>query len=88
MLPLEVREDLIRRLRKIEGQTQGIQRMVEEGRDCREVLNQLESVRAATLRVSQELLRCYALARLRDPSPEDAKQAVDEVLSLVLRTRS
>jgi CsoR family transcriptional regulator, copper-sensing transcriptional repressor len=85
MLPVETREDLIKRLRKIEGQTQGIQRMLADGRSCREVLNQLESVRAATLRVSQELMKQYAHSCLQDPQCFNSQEAVDDVISFLLR---
>ena len=84
-LSAEAREDLIRRLRKIEGQTQGIQRMLADGRDCREVLNQLASVRAATHRVSVELLKHYALSCLQDPACIDSEQSVAELIDMLLR---
>ena len=88
MLSAEVRNELIRRLRKIEGQTQGIQRMLAADRDCREVLNQLASVQAATRRVSEELVKCYAMSRLKDSEGLDSEGAVDEVIGLLLRTQS
>ena len=86
MLTSEARESLLRRLRKIEGQTQGIQRMLVDGRDCREVLDQLASVRAATRRVGQELMKHYLLARLSESelhSPEETVGDMIEVLSRV-----
>jgi len=86
MLPEETRDDLIRRLRKIEGQAQGIQRMLLEGRDCREVLNQLASVRAATQRVSAELVRQYAMSCLTDPACMNSEQNLHEVIDLILQT--
>jgi len=82
MLSLDARDDLIKRLRRIEGQTQGIQRMLVDGRECREILNQLASVRAATRRASQELMRHYALSCLREEpppaihSPHDARRGL------------
>jgi CsoR family transcriptional regulator, copper-sensing transcriptional repressor len=84
-LPVEAREDLIRRLRKIEGQTQGIQRMLAEGRDCREVLNQLASVRAATHRVSLELMKYHALSCLQDADCMDSERSVTELIDMLLR---
>lgn len=84
-LPAEAREDLIRRLRKIEGQTQGIQRMLADGRGCREVLNQLASVRAATHRVSLELMKYYALSCLQDPGCIDDEDSVAELIDMLLR---
>ncbi len=86
MLPPETRDDLIRRLRKIEGQTQGIQRMLLEGRDCREVLNQLASVRAATQRVSAELVRHYALSCFSDPACVGSEENIYQVIDLILQT--
>ena len=85
MLPQEARQELIQRLRKIEGQAQGIQRMLEDGRDCREVLNQLASVRAATQRVSLELMRHYAMSRLTAPDCSPSPKAIGEVIDLLLR---
>lgn len=77
-----IHEDLIKRLRRIEGQVQGIQRMLADDRDCREVLNQLASVRAATQSVSVLLMKRYALTCLHDPdnaqSPEDTLSAMVE----------
>jgi len=40
-------EDVIQRLRRLEGQVQGVQRMVREGRSCLDVLTQLGAVRGA-----------------------------------------
>ncbi|MBC7238034.1 MAG: metal-sensitive transcriptional regulator [Chloroflexi bacterium] len=85
MLSLEARQDLLRRLRKIEGQTQGIQRMVEEGRECVDILNQLASVRAATRRVSMELMRYHLMACLSKPDCLNSEQVVDDMLNLLTR---
>ena len=74
MLTPESRQDLIARLRKIEGQTRGIQRMIDEERECREILNQLASVRAATQHVSRELIRGYLQGCLANPSPANDEQ--------------
>ena len=58
--PENAQQELLRRLRRIEGQARGVQRMVEEQRDCTEVLNQLASIRAATYGASVFLLKRYA----------------------------
>ncbi len=42
-----IKKDLVIRLRKIEGQIKGVIKMVEQGRDCEEVLTQIASLRAA-----------------------------------------
>jgi len=48
--------DLLIRLRRLEGQIRGIQRMVAEGRPCDDVVTQLLAVRAAVERVGLLLL--------------------------------
>lgn len=58
--PEEVRQEMLSRLRRIEGQARGVQRMVEEGRDCAEIIQQLASIRAATHSASLFLLKHYA----------------------------
>jgi DNA-binding FrmR family transcriptional regulator len=50
------REQLLVRLRRAEGQLRGVQRMLEEGADCREVLTQLSAVKAALDQVGLHLI--------------------------------
>src|SRR5512141_2543647 len=47
----------LKRLRRIEGQVRGLQRMVEEGRYCADVLTQIASVHEALRGVGRELMR-------------------------------
>lgn len=65
------------RLKRIEGQVRGVQRMVEEGRDCRAILNQLTAVRAAAYQVSLLLVRDYATQCLRD---SEESKTIDELV--------
>ena len=46
-LPEETIDDLVKRLRRVEGQVRGIQQMLLEGRDCRDVVTQLSAARRA-----------------------------------------
>ncbi len=73
----EAQADLSDRLKRIEGQVRGVQRMVEEGRDCRAILNQLTAVRAAAYQVSLLLVRDYATQCLRD---SDESKTIDELV--------
>lgn len=45
----------LRRLRKVEGQVRAVQRMIEEGRDCEEVLRQIAAAQKALKRVGVNL---------------------------------
>lgn len=47
----------IKRLRRIEGQVRGVQKMVEEDRYCADVLTQISSVHEALRAVARELMR-------------------------------
>ena len=54
------RDEVLPRLRRIEGQVRGIQRMIETGRDCREIFHQIAAIKAALNGVSAVVLECYA----------------------------
>ncbi|MBU6334679.1 MAG: metal-sensitive transcriptional regulator [Chloroflexi bacterium] len=56
----DVREDVLVRLRRIEGQVRGVARMVEEQRDCRDIVTQLSAVRAAVSSLSGMVAEAYA----------------------------
>ncbi len=81
----EVKMDLLRRLRRIEGQVRGVARMVEEERDCQEVLQQLSAIRAAVYQASLQLMRSFAIECIQtseDP-PEEVVEALIQALSRV-----
>lgn len=56
----EVKERIQKRLRRIEGQLRGIQGMLEEERDCHEIMQQLAAVHSATQSVSRIFFQEYA----------------------------
>jgi DNA-binding FrmR family transcriptional regulator len=60
----EAKEKLIQRLRRIEGQVRGVQGMLDEERDCREILQQLSAVHSAVQGASRIFLQEYAAACL------------------------
>jgi DNA-binding FrmR family transcriptional regulator len=76
------------RLRRIEGQVRGLQKMVEEDRYCADVLVQLSSVQEALRAVARELLRNHlkhcATAAIRDGTGA-AEAMYDELTDLFHR---
>lgn len=87
-LPAEERADLIARLKRIEGQARGIQGMIDEGRDCEDILNQVSAIRAATTALSGELLETFALHCLRHPEEfPSAEKAVEQAVRALVRSR-
>ena len=69
------RAKLIKRLRRLEGQARGVRRMLEEERDCHDILTQLAAIRGAAHQVSVMVVKEYALNCVNDPdqygSPEE-----------------
>jgi len=54
------KESTLRRLRRIEGQTRGVSRMIEEDRYCIDILTQVKAIRAALKKVENEVLSDHA----------------------------
>ena len=82
-MSLTARKQLIKRLQRIEGQVRGVQRMIEEDRDCQDILTQLAAIRGAAHRVSVMVARQYALNCLNDPEQHGSP---DEAVAKLLHT--
>jgi DNA-binding FrmR family transcriptional regulator len=59
--------DLLRRLRRVEGQVRGLQQMLSEGRDCRDVVTQLSAANKALEQVGFNLVAAGLTWCLEDP---------------------
>jgi DNA-binding FrmR family transcriptional regulator len=85
-LPEEVVDDVRKRLRRVAGQVQGVERMLEEGRECRDVVTQLS---AASKALDQAGFRLIAagLTYCLD-NPDQAKEdgyAIDTVQKMFMK---
>jgi len=79
-------QDFVDRLKRMEGQARGIQRMIEEGRDCRQVLHQVTALKAAAHSLSAEMLEQFALYCLAQPDDfESPDKAIAEMVAAVMR---
>ncbi len=80
------------RLRRIEGQVRGLQKMVEQDRYCADILTQISSVQEALRGVGRELLRNHlrhcVTDTLRKAEPGSAEAMFDELVGLFDRQRS
>lgn len=56
MVSTTLQDDINRRLRRIEGQVRGIQKMLEDGRECEEMLTQAMAIRSAVDQVGAKLM--------------------------------
>lgn len=81
------KDDLLRRLARVEGQVRGVARMVEEDRYCIEVLTQVAAIRAALEGLSLGLLDAHARHCMlgEGESPEDPRERVEELMGAVGR---
>jgi DNA-binding FrmR family transcriptional regulator len=79
----------LRRLRRIEGQVRGLQRMVEEDRYCADILMQLSSTQEALRAVARALMRNHlahcATHAIRSGSTEERQAMYDELLGMIYK---
>jgi DNA-binding FrmR family transcriptional regulator len=85
----EIKASNLRRLRRIEGQIRGLQRMVEEDRYCADILTQVSSTQEALRAVARALMRnhlghCAAHA-IRTGSAEERQAMYDELLGIIYK---
>ncbi|WP_243544461.1 metal-sensitive transcriptional regulator [Pseudodesulfovibrio tunisiensis] len=84
-----ITKNVLARMRRIEGQVRGIQRMIEEGKECEDVLIQVRAVRSALqssakLMLKRYLLRCHAeCAENPDGQRESMEKAVKVVTNFI-----
>jgi DNA-binding FrmR family transcriptional regulator len=83
----ELKEANLKRLRRIEGQVRGLQRMVEEDRYCADIIVQVASVQEALRGVARNLMKnhlhhCAAKA-LGSGKTKEAAAMYDELLELI-----
>ncbi|MCY9549193.1 metal-sensitive transcriptional regulator [Lysinibacillus xylanilyticus] len=77
------------RVKRIEGQLRGVLRMMEEEKNCKDVITQLSAVRSAVDRtigviVSENLLECVTTA---EGDTEKVNIVIQEAMDLVVKSR-
>lgn len=78
---VESKEDLLKRLRRIEGQVKGIQRMIEEEKGCMEVLTQVAAVRAAINKAGCLILEKHSMTCIeKAAASDDKKQSMEDLV--------
>ena len=86
---MEYTDPMKNRVKRMEGQLRGILKMMEDGKDCKEVITQLSAVRSAVDRtigviVSTNLVQC-----VRQAEGDDSKvdEIIKEAVNLVVKSR-
>jgi DNA-binding FrmR family transcriptional regulator len=85
----DVKRSIGSRLRRIEGQVRGLQKMIEEERYCADVLMQLSSVQEALRGTGRALLHNHlkhcATEAIRSGDPDKAEAMYDELMELMYK---
>jgi len=82
----DMKDRNLKRLRRIEGQVRGLQRMVDDERYCAEILTQISSVHQALRAVGRELVRNHLKHCAADAirkGPEEAEAMYDEIVDMM-----
>jgi DNA-binding FrmR family transcriptional regulator len=83
----ELKHNNQKRLRRIEGQVRGLQKMVQEDRYCADIIIQIASVQEALRGVARNLMKNHlhhcAATVLRSAKKEEATAMYDELLGLI-----
>lgn len=84
-----INEAALTRMRSIEGQVRGIQKMITEERYCMDIVDQISAVRAALAKVSENILRRHietcVVDDLRHGSPDEQERVVGELMDAIAR---
>jgi len=85
-------EDVIARLKKIEGQVRGIQKMIAGNRYCIDVVMQITAAEAGLHGAAEIILKNHlqtcVLAAFRSQNEGDCREKVDELMKVYGRLRS
>ena len=82
---------MLKRLARVEGQVRGVSRMIEEDRYCIDVVTQISAVRAALLKVEQQILKAHVAHcvehAIASGDAEDQRQKVAELLDVLHKSQ-
>ncbi|HHT9132942.1 MAG TPA: metal-sensitive transcriptional regulator [Candidatus Tripitaka californicus] len=75
------------RLKRIEGQVRGVQKMIEDRRYCVDIITQLQSVSAAIARVQELVLKKHlehcVVEAMRSGREEDKREKIEEIVTIL-----
>jgi DNA-binding FrmR family transcriptional regulator len=86
-LDQESRDEFQQRLKRIEGQARGVQRMIDEGRDCVAIIDQIAAARAAMNSLSADMIETFALYCLNNADDFATNEAaVAQAVKAIVRS--
>lgn len=82
---MDIKKDMQNRLRRIEGQVKGIEKMIENEANCKDILIQIAAIRSAINKVGGIVLENYAKGCIiKDDGDTLSKDKVDELMEALL----
>ena len=79
----------ITRLKRSEGQLRGIQKMIEEERDCIDIITQLSAVRSSVDRVIELLITENLMECINNPlqNPDEQKEKIEKAIKYIVKSK-
>ena len=83
------RSKYITRLKRSEGQLRGIQKMMEEERDCVDIITQLTAVRSSVDRVIELLITENLMECINNPlqNPDEQKEKIEKAIKYIVKSK-
>lgn len=86
MGPEQNKDDLQKRLKKIEGQVRGVQKMIDEDRYCVDIMMQVAAIRAAVTKLGMQIMESHTRGCVTKAIKENqGDQYVDELMDILLK---
>lgn len=85
-----VKRQIQQRLSRVEGQVRGIQKMLDDDRECQEILQQLNAVLAAVQTTTDLFVRTYAkecLLNIETTEVREREVMIDQLLDFMVKAR-
>lgn len=79
----DFKQNLTKRLNRIEGQVRGVKKMIENDAYCNDVINQILSIKSALDSVNKLILESHINTCVLDKIKNDDIQVLDELMSTI-----
>ena len=85
----QMQRNIVSRLRKIEGQIRGLQGMIQDGKECEDILVQVRAVQSALKSVGSLVLKSYLLKCYNEmgekPDPDEIFRRMDKMVAVLAK---
>jgi DNA-binding FrmR family transcriptional regulator len=80
------KEDILNRMKKIEGQAKGIQKMIEEDKCCGDIMVQISAIRSAINKVGGLIMDRYIKECLKESlKDKNSDKSIEEIIETIVR---